>query len=102
MEDVIVYSEGIVAMSVCTVLIEVTAEDIAKGRANHCQFCPLALAMSRALKRKIEIQHGHAWYSEGLTLRRSKLPDEATAWYRAYDTYNVGVPFSFEFVENWR
>lgn len=95
-----------------TVTVEVTAEDIAKGRPNRCGECPVALALRRATGQKLYVNDQGEWhddenggeYSENFVVSTSldtrehgapSLPEDAQAFVRRIDAGLPVEPFTF-------
>lgn len=75
-------------------LIQVTAEDIAKGRRFYPEYCPVALAMRRQVKSTMTVGGYYARYDAVTTV---DLPTEVVSFIRAFDSLQPVKPFSFEF-----
>lgn len=75
--------------------IEVTQEDIEKGKLGECSACPIALAMRRATGKPFEVGTDIYWL--GFDLRSERmLPPEAALFVSDFDDKKPVQPFSFE------
>ncbi len=77
-----------------TVEVNVTAEDIRAGIPCRTCHCPVALAMSRALGRRMDVGYRYACpYSE--PSNRTRLPDWLWFWIVEYDRGGPVDPVAF-------
>jgi hypothetical protein len=79
--------------------VEVTAEDIAKGRRNDCNRCPIAIAIKRSAGCAFaSAAPGVAFVSIDLDggSTRYRLPREASLFINDFDRYAGVDPFSFD------
>lgn len=78
-------------------LIEVTAEDIAKGEQKACRHCPIALALKRTTGLSFNVRSNHISYNSYIP--HISLPDAAKRFIASFDIYGSrGIwakPFSF-------
>lgn len=73
-------------------LINVTSEDIRKGLRGNGSYCPIARAIRRQTKRRVNV----AGYSYCLVDRKKYwLPDDAERFVRAFDDFQHVEPFNF-------
>lgn len=83
-----------------TITVEVTAEDIAAGRPRRCYFCPIALAVRRALRRRdtgaVMVTPEQITYHTGLVEHVHELPIEAMGFVGRFDAGEDVEPFTFE------
>jgi len=75
-------------------LIEVTAEDIAKGIPKVCAACPVALAIKRVTGRGASVMQLYIGFHDGSGWIDS--PREVLPFVRAFDNEQPVKPFSFE------
>lgn len=76
-------------------LIEVTADDIREGARLSVFSCPVARAMSRAMRTAIVV-NGTSWRMDGAVGDLRPLPKDVENWILDFDTFNEVLPFSFE------
>jgi hypothetical protein len=83
-----------------TKTVNVTASDIAHGKASDCEHCPIARAVRRLVKGWGYVSVG-AWYvsfaasADSLNAHDARMPQEATDFIVAYDGGQGVEPFSF-------
>lgn len=77
--------------------VSITASDIAQGQKCSARFCPLAIAMSRAMERDIWIGWSYA-YSHPDTLPKfiMALPEAAQEFVVRMDKGETMEPIEFE------
>jgi hypothetical protein len=78
-----------------TVVVSVTQEDIAEGRAGNCVECPIARAAQRSGLEGARLYYAQNWpdrtlrgvlrFRDGGVPREAPVPDEASAFMRDYD-----------------
>lgn len=75
--------------------IDVTQDDINRGKREHCLFCPVALAMERAVGEVVFVHKSEyvIVYNQPLP-----MPAEASEWILQFDIGGAEFvePFSFE------
>lgn len=81
-----------------SVIVEVTAEDIAKGARAICTKCPIALAVQRCTGMLASARGSMAWlcttkFSDGVALY--DVPLEVADFMWAFDNANPVSPFTF-------
>lgn len=80
-------------------LVQVSTKDIQEGIKESCLFCPVAIAVNRAMK-KTENLFSRAWLvgSNDLTFQGKKysLPKAAVNAIADFDNGRLVAPFSFE------
>lgn len=78
--------------------VEVTAEDIANGKQNHCERCPIALALSRAGAVAPSVFPVNAYWAQtqGGYRSRHRLPGVARTFIAAFDEAGHVEPFAFD------
>ncbi len=77
-------------------VINVTAEHIAKGKRGKCEECPIALALNDATKANWEVNGTHVyslWANNQVTRR---LPLEVANRIARFDEQGEMDPFTFE------
>ncbi len=74
--------------------INVTSDDIAKGKRGSACSCPIALAIKRATNQACHV--GVRWYSFERDLTDMPLPRKAGEFVIAFDQKQPVEPFSFE------
>lgn len=78
--------------------IEVTKKDILNGeRCNNC-FCPVALAIKRAMNNELKhlsVNYKEVWYQTNENVVVSELPVEAIKFINDYDNEQPVKPFNF-------
>jgi hypothetical protein len=74
--------------------VEVTADDIRRGRRYECRYCPVALALNRATGEAWEVGPRFAWTHRGGPA--VPLPPAAAAFVDRFDIHGRGDPFSFD------
>ncbi len=80
-------------MKTIDILVEVTAEDIAKGQPRRCSLCPVALALRRATGKEWIVG---TWMRPWTATDAIETPAEALAFIEAFDGLLEEVaPFSF-------
>lgn len=72
--------------------VEVTAEDIAKGRRSSCSRCPIARALKRAGFADVSVYNYEFWHGEN---GEARLPRSAQAFIRRFDDKKPVTPFVF-------
>jgi hypothetical protein len=75
--------------------IEVTEWDIRYGLKGNCSFCPVAIAMTSALQRRVHVAVTSGQFHD--TWGAFRLPAEVSSFIRAFDAGNPVEPFAFEF-----
>lgn len=83
------------------VKVEVTAEDIQRGKRKLCRECPVARALTRAAGKQVEVGNSH--YRDEAAQWHRPLPEVAKHFIAAFDyggsvapfTFDVGFPESF-------
>lgn len=75
--------------------VEVTAEDIADGRREHCERCPVARAMRRAIGRVVWVGGAGQWGIGNRSPQPKRLPLRVTDFITAFDTGRPVSPFTF-------
>ena len=75
-----------------SIIIQVTAEDISKGRPSKVRFCPIALAATRQFPGRY-IGVGYRALHIGNTVYR--LPPSAVRFIQDFDLCVMTQPFSF-------
>lgn len=85
-------------------VIEVTAEDIARGKRHSCYQCPVSLALQRSAhldENKVGICHVTTGTSQLMVTKAgdghyiAETPKEAAHFMLAFDTGEEPLPFSF-------
>ncbi len=77
--------------------VEVTAEDIAKGKRNRTDCCPIALAISRCNGvSDVGVDEATASMSHGGEWVFAEMPKEAAAFVLAFDKRKPVEPFAFD------
>lgn len=81
-----------------TYSVSVTEEDIARGLADDCEKCAVALACQRTIHPFIEVYGSRCsiYNCYSIWLGEFKLPKPVTKWIRDFDEGVVGEPFTFE------
>lgn len=85
------------------ITIDVTAEDIAEGERGSCEFCPVAMALSRLCRVAVEVHaiKAHFQPPSGNAFRASRpLPLEARRFISNFDAQSFNIqselkPFFF-------
>lgn len=81
-------------MSERTVLVEVTEEDIRKGRRENGTRCPVARAYRRATGlRGVYVDHVHVEVEQLEWIRR--VPADVSRWIFRYDNHGTVEPTTF-------
>jgi hypothetical protein len=77
--------------------IQVTGEDIANGKPDDCESCPIALAMKRAIPDLdwIEVDGDAQWGTTDGGFG-TRFPEVAKNFIRAFDSGDPVKPFEFE------
>lgn len=79
-------------------LIQVTQDDIDKGKPIHGRKCPLALAIRRQCTgNDLCVYAGWTWHNQFMPF--AKLPKAAYEWYTEFDAGRPVPPFTFELIE---
>lgn len=76
------------------VIIEVTQEDIDNGFVDHCQLCPIALALARAGFPKPAVLG--PFFNFGDDRQKVELPECCGEFIDQFDDEEPVQPFSFE------
>jgi hypothetical protein len=76
--------------------IEVTAEDIVKGKRMDCGLCPVALAIKRATGTAFSVGYMTCCPAGGTVRDRLELPAEARAFVHDFDCHMQTAPFAFD------
>tara|TARA_R100000656_G_scaffold104176_1_gene75950 strand:- start:16881 stop:17159 length:279 start_codon:yes stop_codon:yes gene_type:complete len=83
-----------------TITVKVTAEDIAEGQPLTCRYCPIALAVRRALgadlRTPIQVTPAFISHYVGSVEHIYELPPEARDFIIYFDRGYPGEPFEFE------
>lgn len=74
--------------------IQVTAEDIVKGKRESCDSCPIALAITRKAGERASVDECTAWFISTESL--IPLPVSARKFVRAFDRGDSVAPFEFD------
>lgn len=83
-----------------TITVEVTAQDIARGLRQHCQLCPIALALIRCAPNVSRVDVD--WVSACLMLADSEdglhatLPMSARRFVKRFDNAEPVAPLTFQ------
>lgn len=75
-------------------VVNVTQEDIDLGQHSHCTKCPVALAISRAIKEDL-VSVAYSFCLIGAD--KYQLPEEVSSFITHFDLSESVLPFSFEF-----
>ncbi len=77
--------------------IDVTQEDIDKGRRGHCELCPIARALQRATGAlSVDVTDlGVSWWNMEDEQFAAALPEVAAAFIVRFDDCGEAQPFSF-------
>ena len=83
------------------IVVNVTAQDIARGVKHDPCWCPVARAIRRHIQRAVLVDVGPEqldfYDNDGyLVYPRATLPSEAATWVDEFDTGFPVQPFSFE------
>lgn len=76
------------------VVVEVTAQDIAKGERQSCFACPIALALSRHMFPTPAVNRNYIESTDRPWVR--ELPSEARDFITDFDTGQLVSPFTFK------
>jgi hypothetical protein len=79
--------------------VEVTAGDIAAGKADDCTECPVALALNRATRKAWWVEYDAAfqrWTPSRRLKPMLRLTSLVSEWIQAYDRGEAVAPFAFE------
>lgn len=77
-------------------IIQVTQADIDKGVRCSCARCPIALALSRALKIDVQTDGHIFWFKEFLDSNIYRLPTTVARFVEKFDAKEAVEPLSFE------
>lgn len=76
--------------------IQVTEDDINQGQPREERYCPVALAMSRALGAEdVLVGYAEAYVGD----KCYAIPELTGGWIEDYDEWGEGSPFEFELGE---
>ena len=78
-----------------TVTVEVTQEDIDKGKAYDCLKCPIALALQRATGGLSVWVNPGTWRIRDYSMRWCKFSSEEAAFIEDFDEGRLVEPFHF-------
>lgn len=78
------------------VTVDVTAEDIAEGSPNFCQFCPIARAIKRVVRGFVSVSVKTTLVFFGEAATPADLPKTAVDFIANFDAGAKVTPFSFE------
>lgn len=82
------------------ITITVTQDDIEKGEATNCHYCPIAIAAKRAFKAySVSCAVRLLIYTDETSYKKYKLPDEALNFIGDFDNGKGVEPFEFEIDE---
>lgn len=76
-------------------LVELTMEHMNAGKRNHCDCCPLALALNDATREQWVVSRAHYWRARDPQVM-FPLPDDARAWVSAWDDGRACLSTCFE------
>lgn len=79
-----------------TLHVSVTKEDIERGERRDCARCPVAVAMSRAAGRRIDVSLTEFWFVNCEPDAIFFLPRDAVGFVDKFDDFGTGEPFEFD------
>lgn len=82
-----------------TIHVDVTEDDILDGQRGSSNFCPVALALNRALNVESAAVGGRfITFWKGYHFYHHRIPNELTEWVKNFDAANPVDPFTMELV----
>ena len=79
-------------------IVNVTQEDIQRGKRAETNACPVAMAIKQTIGPLwcVSVIPNNVYFYRGIAEENRLLPQEATEFIETFDAGNIVAPFSFE------